>query len=168
MGYFEFSTVYFSQKEVFYEINQRWRKDQKCFGRILGPCGLERSEYKLMLARSLPPRTFKKVFVYADYYLHYRRQTISKWIFKLKWHGVYGELLHTWLLCMHKFWTNTYIFIYVQDLSHISVLPIKRLINQDGEPTIRHKLSTGMKPSVANLRVLFVHVLYERWLHMLT
>ena len=34
-------------------------------------------------------------------------------------------------------------------------LPIKHLINQDGEPTTPHKLETGTKPSVSNLHVLF-------------
>ena len=29
------------------------------------------------------------------------------------------------------------------------------MINQYGEPTTPHKLSTGTKPSVANIRVLF-------------
>ena len=36
-----------------------------------------------------------------------------------------------------------------------TVLPIKHLVNQDGEPTMPHKLATGTKPSVSNLRVLF-------------
>ena len=35
------------------------------------------------------------------------------------------------------------------------VLPIKDLINEDGDPTTPHKLATGMKPSVSHLRVLF-------------
>ena len=35
------------------------------------------------------------------------------------------------------------------------VLPIKDLINKDGDPTTPHKLATGMKPSVSHLRVLF-------------
>ena len=35
------------------------------------------------------------------------------------------------------------------------VLPIKDLINEDGDPTTRHKLATGTKPSVSHLRVLF-------------
>ena len=34
-------------------------------------------------------------------------------------------------------------------------LPIKNLVNQDGEPTMTHKLATGTKPSVSNLLVLF-------------
>ena len=35
------------------------------------------------------------------------------------------------------------------------VLPIKDLINQDGDPKTPHKLATGTKPSVSHLRVLF-------------
>ena len=35
------------------------------------------------------------------------------------------------------------------------VLPIKDLINEDGDPTMPHNLATGTKPSVSNLRVLF-------------
>ena len=35
------------------------------------------------------------------------------------------------------------------------VLPIKDLINEDGDPTTPHKLETGTKPSVSHLRVLF-------------
>ena len=34
-------------------------------------------------------------------------------------------------------------------------LPIKYLINKDGNPTTPHKLATGKKPSVSHLRVLF-------------
>ena len=35
------------------------------------------------------------------------------------------------------------------------VLPIKDLINEDGNPTTPYKLATGTKPSVSHLRVLF-------------
>ena len=35
------------------------------------------------------------------------------------------------------------------------VLPIKYLINEDGDPTTPHKLATGTKPSVSHLHVLF-------------
>ena len=35
------------------------------------------------------------------------------------------------------------------------VLPIKHLVNQDGEPTTPHKMETGIKPSVSNLYFLF-------------
>ena len=37
----------------------------------------------------------------------------------------------------------------------VPVLPIKDLINENGNPTTPHKLSTGTKPSVSHLRVLF-------------
>ena len=36
-----------------------------------------------------------------------------------------------------------------------TVIPIKDLINEDGDPTTPHKLATGTKPSVSYLRVLF-------------
>ena len=35
------------------------------------------------------------------------------------------------------------------------VLPIKDLMNEDGDPTTPHKLETGKKPSVSHLRVFF-------------
>ena len=35
------------------------------------------------------------------------------------------------------------------------VLPIKKLINQDGEPTTPRKLSTDTNTSVSNIRVLY-------------
>ena len=35
------------------------------------------------------------------------------------------------------------------------VLPIKDLINEDGDPTTPQKLATGMKPSFSHSRVLF-------------
>ena len=35
------------------------------------------------------------------------------------------------------------------------VLPIKDLINEDGDTTTPHKLATGTKPSVSHLHVLF-------------
>ena len=35
------------------------------------------------------------------------------------------------------------------------VLPIKDLINEDGDPTTPFKLATGKKPSVSRLQVLF-------------
>ena len=35
------------------------------------------------------------------------------------------------------------------------VLPIKDLINKDGNPTTLYKLTTGTKPSVSHFRVLF-------------
>ena len=47
------------------------------------------------------------------------------------------------------------------------VLPIKYIINEDGDPTTPHKLSTGTKPSVSHLRVLFFDVLYVNLRHTL-
>ena len=35
------------------------------------------------------------------------------------------------------------------------VLPIKDLINEDGDTTTPYKLATGTKPSVSHLRILF-------------
>ena len=35
------------------------------------------------------------------------------------------------------------------------VLPIKDIINKDGDPTPPHKMAKGTKPSVSHLRVLF-------------
>ena len=44
--------------------------------------------------------------------------------------------------------------IYTTD--HIfTVLPIKYLINENGDPTKPYKLATGTKPSVSHLHVLF-------------
>ena len=47
-------------------------------------------------------------------------------------------------------------FAIMYTTDHIfPVLPIKDLINEDGDPTTPHKLATGTKPSVSHLRVLF-------------
>ena len=47
-------------------------------------------------------------------------------------------------------------FTLMYTTDHIfPVLPIKDLINEDGNPTMPHKLATGTKPSVSHLRVLF-------------
>ena len=41
-------------------------------------------------------------------------------------------------------------------IDHIfPVLPIKDLINEDGNPTTPHKLAKGTKPSVSHFRVIF-------------
>ena len=42
------------------------------------------------------------------------------------------------------------------------VLPIKVMINKDGDPTTPHKLATGTKPSVSHLRVLFFPFVVRR------
>ena len=47
-------------------------------------------------------------------------------------------------------------FAIMYTTNHIPiVLPIRDLINKDGNPTTPHKLATGTKPSVSHLRVLF-------------
>ena len=47
-------------------------------------------------------------------------------------------------------------FALMYTTGHIfPVLPIKDLINEDGDPTTPHKMPTGTKPSVSHLRVLF-------------
>ena len=60
-------------------------------------------------------------------------------------------------LIVHARVLEAYIYsalIYMTD--HIfPVLSIKYLINEDGNPTMTHKLATGTKPSVSHIRVLF-------------
>ena len=47
-------------------------------------------------------------------------------------------------------------FALMYTTDHIfPVLPIKDIINEDGDPTTPHKLATYTKPSVSHLRVLF-------------
>ena len=47
-------------------------------------------------------------------------------------------------------------FTLMYTTDHIfPVLPIKDLINEDGDPTMPYKLATGTKPPVPHLRVLF-------------
>ena len=54
-------------------------------------------------------------------------------------------------------------FALMYTTDHIfPVLPMKDLMNEDGDPTTPHKLATGKKPSVSHLRVFFVHVLYGK------
>ena len=61
----------------------------------------------------------------------------------------------------------TFLLVYTTDYI-LPVLQIKHLVNQDGEPTTPHKMPTGKKPLVSNLKILLFHVLYESQLHMLT
>ena len=72
-------------------------------------------------------------------------------------------------LMVHARFLEAYInfsFIYTTD--HIfPILPIKDMINEDGDPKAPHKLATGTKPTVSHLRLLFFHVLYGKLLHML-
>ena len=59
-------------------------------------------------------------------------------------------------LMVHARVSEAYIhFAFMYTADHIfPVLPIKDLINEDGDPTTPHKLATGTKPSVSHLRVL--------------
>ena len=60
-------------------------------------------------------------------------------------------------LMVHARFPKVYVhFALMYTTDHIfPVLPIKDLINKDGDPTTPHKLATGTKPSVLHLRVLF-------------
>ena len=60
-------------------------------------------------------------------------------------------------LMIHARVTEVYVhFALMYTTDHIfPVLPIKDLINEDGDPTTPHKLATGRKNSVSHLRVLF-------------
>ena len=60
-------------------------------------------------------------------------------------------------LMKHARVTEVYVhFSLMYTTEHIfTVLPIKDLINEDGDPTTPHKLATGTKTSVSHLRVLF-------------
>ena len=60
-------------------------------------------------------------------------------------------------LMVHARVTEVYVhFALMYMTDHIfPVLPIKDLINEDGDPTTPDKLATGKKRSVSHLRVLF-------------
>ena len=60
-------------------------------------------------------------------------------------------------LMVHARVLEAYIhFALMYTTDHIfQVIPIKDLINEDGDPTTPHKLVTGKKPSVSHLRVIF-------------
>ena len=60
-------------------------------------------------------------------------------------------------LMVHAGFPEVYVhFVLMYTKDHIfPVPPIKDLINKDSDPTTPHKLSTGTKPSVSHLRVLF-------------
>ena len=47
-----------------------------------------------------------------------------------------------------------FVLIFMTDYI-FPVLPIKNLINKDGDPAATHKMETGTKPSLSNLLVLF-------------
>ena len=60
-------------------------------------------------------------------------------------------------LMVHTIVLEAYIhFALIYTTDHIfPVLPIKDLINKDGEPNTPFKLATGTKPLVSHVRVLF-------------
>ena len=53
-------------------------------------------------------------------------------------------------------------FMYMTD-NIFPVIPIKDLINKDGDPTTPHKLATGTKPPVPHLRVFLSMCCTERY-----
>ena len=58
---------------------------------------------------------------------------------------------------VHSIFLEAYIhFVLMYTADHIfPVLPIKDLINEDGELTTPFKVAKGTKPSISHLRVLF-------------
>ena len=88
-----------------------------------------------------------------------------------------GKIKVTWrtlrtiahYLMVHARVSEAYInFALMYTADHIfPFLPIKCLLNKDGDPTTPYKLATDMKPSLSHLRVLFFHVLYRKLLHIL-
>ena len=77
-----------------------------------------------------------------------------------------GGPLHIFshFLMVHNRVPEVYVhFALMYTTDHIfPVLPIKDLINEDDDTTMPQKLTTGKKPSVSHLRVLFPHVLYVK------
>ena len=73
-------------------------------------------------------------------------------------------------IMVHALVSDRYIYIALMDMTdHIStVLPIKYLVNQDGEPIIPCKLATGTNIQYQNHVFYSVYVLYKRQMHMLT
>ena len=69
-----------------------------------------------------------------------------------------GFLVRYWItILVYKIfdWYNWKNVTLMYTTYHIFlVLPIKYLINKDGDPATPHKLATGTKPSVYHLRVL--------------
>ena len=61
-------------------------------------------------------------------------------------------------------------FTLMYTTDHIFLdLPIKDLINEDGDPTTPYKMATGKKPSVSHLRVLlFACVVHKATAHVET
>ena len=82
---------------------------------------------------------------------------------KLKLDREHCNLLHIQLWYTHGFLMNIFIYLLIYTTDHIvHVIPIKHLVNQYSEPNTPHKLATGMKPSVSNLRVLLCPCLVQK------
>ena len=81
---------------------------------------------------------------------------------------MFRKIAHS--LMVHAIVLEAYIhFALIYTTDHIfPVLPIKDMINEDGEPTMPFKLVTYTKTSVSHLRVIFFHVLYRKLLCTLT
>ena len=113
-------------------------------------------EIKPTLASSLTPRSFRKVFLYVDYYFNSQQQKIKigNGQVEVTWQTL---LTITYLIMVHAQVLDEYIhFALIYRTEHTYfVLTMKHLVNQDGEPTTPDKLATGTKPSISNLRVLF-------------
>ena len=69
-------------------------------------------------------------------------------------------------LMVHAKVSEAYInFVLMYTTDHIfTVLPIKDLINKDGEPDTPFKLATGTKPLVSHIRVLFFSCVVQKYI----
>ena len=85
---------------------------------------------------------------------------------KLKWRTL-RMIAHS--LMVHSRVLEAYInFTLMYTVEHIFlVLPIKDLINEDGEPTTPSNLATGTNLQYRIYMFYFVHVLYKKLLHLL-
>ena len=72
-------------------------------------------------------------------------------------------------LMVHARFSEAYIhFALMYKIDQIfPVLPIKCMVNKDGEPTTPFKHATGTKPSVSHFFYIFVYMLYKKILHKL-
>ena len=70
----------------------------------------------------------------------------------------YSLMVHAQVLESYIHFALTYTTDHV-----LLVLPIKDLINEDGEPTTPFKLATGTKPSISHLRVLFFPCIVQKY-----
>ena len=79
---------------------------------------------------------------------------------------MHGKTLRTisHSLMLHAIVLEKYVhFVLMYRTDHIfPVLPIKDLINEDGDPTTPQKIATGTKPSVSHLRMLFCQCVVQK------